>query len=182
VGGIFVETSLPPPHSLIPFSSHLCQVQGHHAGHVHMERHERAVHVQRARGDVPEGRASPRRRRAPPAAQPVRQPAAPGHLPGPAAARRQPHAALRPHALHVRGVAALGRRLDGRQQGRLGPPQGLHPHVPLLRRGGHGLLRLGRGRLLRQPGRRAHGPLVPGCRLPALLQVSHTHRIPMQGN
>ena len=67
--------------------------------------------------------------------------------------------------------AAHRRHLDGRQHGRVEPPGGLGAHVPLPLHRRPLLLRRRRRRLLQQPRRRAVRAVVPGRRLPALLQV-----------
>mmetsp|Transcript_18956 Transcript_18956/g.75586 ORF Transcript_18956/g.75586 Transcript_18956/m.75586 type:complete len:408 (+) Transcript_18956:993-2216(+) len=159
---------------------------------VHVERHERAVGVQRARSDHAQDRRVPRRRRAPRVAQPVRRLLPPRDRGGSRATRSSDAARqssgdcaaarddaasrttrrpppVRADAVVFRGLAAVGGRVDGRQRRALGPPRDRGAHAALAVDVRLLVRRRRRGRLLRRPRARAHGALDRGGGVHAVL-------------
>lgn len=147
-------------------------LQRHNLGHIHMERHERAEHVQRPGDHIPERRASPERLRAPQRAQHVRHEPNASDIQGPSGALHVRASAVHPDTRDLRGLAALRSRVDGRQHCRLGAPQDLHTHVPLVQRRWHVVRRRRHRWLLQEPRYGVDGAMVPGGRLSAFLPIT----------
>ncbi len=115
----------------------LRRLRGHGREHVRVERHERAVRVQRARDDHAQGQRAPRRLGAPRRAQSQRHDLPQRHPAGAAVAQaRRAAPAVRADARLLRRLAAPGRHVDRRQPGLVGPPGRRRAHAAEPGRGG----------------------------------------------
>mmetsp|Transcript_33424 Transcript_33424/g.93924 ORF Transcript_33424/g.93924 Transcript_33424/m.93924 type:complete len:256 (+) Transcript_33424:1694-2461(+) len=163
---------LPGPQDARVLGLAVCagHVQGYQRGPLCLERHERALRVQRPRGDLPPRRCPPSRRHgregrrgAPRPAQHVRLLRAPRDLRGPRQARggRQ---AVRAHPVLFHRLPQVRGHLDGRQLREVGAPPGVDRHGRGAGRGGAVAGGCGRRWLLQAPRCGDGHPLVPaGC-------------------
>mmetsp|Transcript_68290 Transcript_68290/g.184504 ORF Transcript_68290/g.184504 Transcript_68290/m.184504 type:complete len:256 (+) Transcript_68290:279-1046(+) len=163
---------LPGPQDARVLGLAVCagHVQGYQRGPLCLERHERALRVQRPRGDLPPRRCPPSRRHgregrrgAPRPAQHVRLLRAPRDLRRPRQARggRQ---AVRAHPVLFHRLPQVRGHLDGRQLREVGAPAGFHRDGRRAGRGGPVPGRGGRRGLLQAPRGRDGDPLVPAGR------------------